>query len=341
MRTSPRLIKPKKLERGDIIGVVSPSSSLPADIPNRFKRGVDCIEKLGYKVKIGKNATKKLGYMAGSPQERADDINEMFSDKDVKAIFCSIGGYSSNQILDLIDYKLIKKNPKIFMGYSDITTLLLAIHAKTNLVTFHGPTVMPQFGEYPTILSYTLENMEKVLCQNNKKTILRPSKEWTDEFLDWSKGLDNRPRKMVKNRGWKVLRGGRASGRLIGGNLQTIEVLIGTEYLPSFKDAIFFWEETESSIEEIDRTLTHFKAVGLLDNINGMLVGRLDWSVKISDKNYTLEKVIMRICKDYDFPIMIDMDFGHTDPMITLPIGIKASFDTSRQELILEENSVI
>jgi len=278
--------------------------------------------------------------MAGSPEERARDINEMFDDSEVKAIICSIGGYNSNQLLEFLDFKTIEKNPKIFMGYSDITTLLLGIHTKTGLVTFHGPAVMPQFGEYPSILDYTLKNMKKVLCQNNKKIILKPSKEWTNEFLDWSKGLDNRPRKMIKNKGWKVLKEGKSKGRLIGGNLQTIQVLIGTEFLPSFRKAIFFWEETEASTAEIDRTLTHLKMVGILEKIKGMLVGRLDRDIKISDPTYDLEKIILRITKEYNFPIITNMDFGHTDPMLTLPIGIKASFDTSKQELVLEENAV-
>lgn len=335
------IIKPKKLEKHDTIGIVSPASSIPADIPQRFKRGIECIKRLGYKIKIGKFVTKKLGYMAGSPEERAQDLNEMFNNKSIDGIICSIGGYNSNQLLDLLEYKKIRKNPKIFIGYSDITALLLAIYTKTKLVTFHGPAVMPQFGEFPTILDFTLDNMKKILCQNNKKIILHPSSEWTNEFLDWSKGLDNKPRSMIKNEGWEVLKEGKAKGRLIGGNLQTIQVLVGTEYLPSFRNTIFFWEETEASTAEIDRTLTQFETLGILDKINGMIVGRLDRDVKISDPDYSLDKIILRITNEYDFPIIINADFGHTDPMLTLPIGIRASFDTSKQELILEENAVI
>jgi len=335
------IIKPKKLEKGDTIGIVSPASPLPADIPKRFERGVKCIKKLGYNVKIGKFATKKLGYMAGSPQQRLQDLNEMFGDEGVDAIICSIGGYNSNQLLDLLDYEKIKKNPKIFMGYSDITALLLAIHAKTGLVNFHGPMVMPQFGEFPTILNFTLESMNKVLCQNNEKTVLRPAAEWTNEFLDWSKGLDNRPRKMVKNEGWKLLKEGKAKGKLIGGNLQTAQILIGTEYMSSFDGKILFLEETESSTVIIDRTLTHFKTLGMFDKIKGLIFGRLDRDVKINDPDYNLDKILLRITKDYDFPVIMNMDFGHTDPTLTLPLGIEASFDTSENTLILEESAVL
>ncbi|MEM5805512.1 MAG: LD-carboxypeptidase [Candidatus Aenigmatarchaeota archaeon] len=126
------LIKPKRLNIGDTIGIISPSSSLPADIPFRFRRGVECLEKLGFRVKIGKYAVSKYGYMAGKPIERAMDINSMFKDANVKAIISSIGGYNSNQLLNLLKYKMIRKNPKIFMGYSDATSLLLTIFKKTN-----------------------------------------------------------------------------------------------------------------------------------------------------------------------------------------------------------------
>ncbi len=336
-----KLIKPRRLKKGDTIGVVSLASSLPADIPRRFQKGIDSIKNLGYKVKIGKFVSSKLGYMAGSPESRAEDLNNMFLDEDVAVIISSIGGYNSNQLLNLIDYEKIKKNPKIIVGYSDITAVLLAIYARTGLVTFHGPSVMTQFADNPHIMEYTLVNMQKILSQSDTEIKLHPSKEWTDEYLDWSKNLDIRPRKMNKSLGWKVLKEGKAEGRLVGGNLQTIQTLIGTKYLPSFKRCIFFWEETESSTAQIDRTLQHFRDVGILEKIKGMIIGRLDRDVKISSPDYGIEDIVSRVCKEYDFPIITEMDFGHTDPILTLPIGVRASFDTSLQELKIRESAVI
>ncbi len=336
-----KIIKPNKLNDNSNIGIVSPSSSIPADVPQRFWKGVENIKKLGYSVTIGKSALKKLGYMSGTPKERANDINEMFENKDVSAIFTSIGGYNSNQLLDILDYNIIKKFPKIFMGYSDTTALLLAIYKKTGMVTFHGPAIMPQFGESPQILNYTLDNMKKILTQIEGKLTLLPAEEWTDEYLDWSKGIDNRPRKMVKSSRWKILKEGVAKGVLIGGNLQTIQALIGTDYLPSFKKSIFFWEETESSTAEIDRTLTQFKQIGILDEIEGMLIGRLDRSVKITDASYDIEKIVLNITKEFDFSILSNLDFGHTDPAMTIPIGIEASFDTASQQVLIEGNAVV
>ncbi|MEM5805513.1 MAG: LD-carboxypeptidase [Candidatus Aenigmatarchaeota archaeon] len=200
---------------------------------------------------------------------------------------------------------------------------------------------MPQFGEYPQILEYTLEHFKKVIMNPTPTFSIVASKRWTDEFLDWSKGLDNRPRKMKINKGWEVLKPGEAKGKLVGGDLTTLETLIGTEYLPTFKNSLFFWEAIETSTAEIDRSLTHLKLSGIFDQINGMIVGRLARDVKISDKNNSLEKIILDLTEEYDFPIMTELDFGHTDPMMTIPIGIKSLMLTSERKLILQGQAVI
>lgn len=334
------IVKPQKLPENGTIGIVSPSSPAASIFKKRFNRGLKSLQNLGFKIKLGKHVTNKFGYMSGSPEERAADINSMFLDKDVDAIFTTIGGYNSNQLLDLLDYEAIKRNPKIFVGYSDTTALLLGIYKKTNLVTFHGPAVMTQFGEFPKVFEYTVENMKRVICSNKPEIILKASDMWTGEHPDWSK-FDSMPRRLVENKGWKFLKDGEAYGNLIGGNLQTIQILIGTKYFPSFKNSIFFWEETEASTAEVDRTLNHFRHVGIFDEIKGMIVGRIDSDLKISDKEYGLNKIILDVTKEYDFPIITEVDFGHTDPMLTLPIGINCRINSSNKSLILKDNAVI
>ena len=334
------IIKPYKLKKGDTIGIVSPASPLAGKIPSRFQRGIKNTQKLGYKVKIGKNATTIYGHTAGKPEERAEDLHSMFEDPEVKAIICAVGGYNSNELLELLDYNLIKKNPKIFVGYSDTTSLHNGIHSQTGLVTFYGPAVMPQFGEFPQPLHYTVENMEKVLCNAKPAGELMLSREYTYEKLWWGKE-DNKPRKMVPNTGWKCLKSGEAEGNLIGGHLGTLEALSGTKYFPSFKNSIFFWEETESSTPETHRSLVHLKMLGVFDQVNGMIVGRTNpTEYEVREKDYGLDKIILDVTRGYDFPIITEMDFGHTDPILTLPYGIKAYMNADLTKFSLLESAV-
>ena len=335
-----RMIKPRRLEKGDTIGVVSPASPIAGKIPSRFQRGIENIRKLGFKIKIGGNATRIYGHVAGRPDERAEDLHAMFEDPKVKAIICAVGGYNSNELLELLDYNLIKRNPKIFMGYSDITSLHAGIHSQTGLVTFYGPAVMPQFGEFPRPLRYSVENMEKILCNAKPAGKLMPSNECTYEKLPWGKE-DNRPRKMIPSTGWGCLKSGEAEGSLVGGHLGTLEALSGTKYFPSFKNSIFFWEETESSTPETHRSLVHLKMLGVFDQTNGMIVGRTNpTEYEVREKDYDLDKIISDVTKGYDFPIITEMDFGHTDPILTLPYGIKARMNANLTEFSLLESAV-
>ena len=333
--------KPSKLAIGDTMGIVSPSSAIPSENPSRLKKGINGLSKLGYKVKLGRFVTNKLGYMAGSVQERVQDIHDMFEDPAVDAIICTIGGYSSNQLIEHLDYNLIRKNPKIFMGFSDVTNLLLAINSKTDLITFHGPMVMTQFGETPQILPFTLRNMEKVICQTSNLTILEASSEWTDEYLDWKKELDIRPRNMVKTKGWNVLKEGNVQALLIGGNLRSLQGLLGTEFLRSLDGSILFWEETQTNIPSIDRTLTYLHLSGALKNLKGMIVGRLGNEIEFPEPDYTLEKCISRVTQQYDFPVILNVDIGHTDPILTMPLGVNARVDTAKCKIALEEPAVL
>lgn len=255
----------------------------------------------------------------------------MFADDEIKAILCTIGGYNSNQLLEFLDYKLLRQHLKVFVGYSDITALLNAIYTKTGLVTYLGPAVLPQFGEYGEMLPYTWEYFEKVLMQTDDVRITA-SKQWTDEFTPWDKE-DNRPRVMKPNGGIKILKPGVASGALIGGNLGTLLLLQGTPYIPTLQDAILFVEEDEvETSATVDRFFTQLRHIGAFSKIKGMLIGRFNSKVGFTRED-SLEDIVRIATEGYDFPILYNLDFGHTDPMLTIPIGGYCKMDTSAKRI--------
>lgn len=326
------MLYPVKLDKGDTIGVVSPSSPVAALCPRRLQRGVEELEGKGFKVRLGKHASERYKHMAGTVQQRVEDLHTMFADDQVKAIVCTIGGLNSNQLLEFLDYDLIKKHPKIFIGFSDITALLSAIHARTGLVTYLGPALLPQFGEYGGTLPYTWEYFEKV-CMLGGEVNVVASKEWTDEFTQWDKE-DSRPRVMKPNDGIKMLKPGRASGTLIGGNIGTFLLLNGTPYMPSLQNSILCVEDDEvETPATMDRFFMQLRHIGVFSQIKGMLIGRFNSKVGFN-KEDPLEGIVLAATEGYDFPILYDLDFSHTDPMITIPLGGKAEMDAENKSIV-------
>lgn len=328
-------IHPHRLQPGDTIGIVSPSGPVAAFCPRRLKRGVEELEKHGFRVKLGKHVSERKKYVAGTIEQRLEDLHAMFADKEVKAVVSTIGGLNANQLLDGIDYKLIKANPKIFMGFSDITVLLNAVHAKTGLTTYLGPALLPQFGEFGGTLPFTWSFMEKVVMGSDDVHI-EASKEWTDELTMWDKE-DDRPRVMKPNPGISVLKTGTASGRLVGGNIGTLLLLAGTEYMPDLEGAILIAEEDEvETPSSIDRLFTHLRSIGAFSKINGMLVGRFNSKVGFTPENL-VDDIILTATRGYDFPVLTGLDFSHTDPMVTMPIGGQCAMDASSKEVVLSD----
>lgn len=330
------LIKPDILKRGDTIGLVSTSSPMAGLLAHRVKAAVKMLKELGFKVKIGKNALKVNGYVAGTGKERAEDVNIFFRDNEVKAIISFIGGNHSNQILEYLDFELIKNNPKILMGYSDTTVLELAILAQTGLVTFYGPSALNQFAENPKMLSYTEEYFRKAVMNNQPIGKISSSLKWTDEILDWFKKDDQkRARRMKKNNGWQWLSEGRAEGPILGGCISSIGHIRGTKFWPDFSNVIFFWEIPEGenffeseSLANVDLYLADLKNSGILSQIKGMIIGRpFRYNKKQTEE---LIKIIKTYTKDYKFPVLFGVDVGHTDPMITLPQGVRVLIDLSK-----------
>ena len=308
------LLKPQRLEKGDHIGVVSTSSPVSQEV---LDRTVAYWEQRGYQVVLGRHVADDLGYMAGLPEERAADLMAMFMDPRIKAIIVAMGGKSANQLLPLLDYRLIRANPKIFMGLSDPSIVALAIHAGAGIVTFHGPTGY-NFG-VEGLPPYTEYHMFKAL------TCSEPIGE-VEAFSQW-----------------QVLRSGDlVEGPIVGGHLGTIRSLIGTSYAPHWNGAILFVEEIFAEHHDVDAALTHFRLACAFESIAGLIFGR---SVEVAERSYpcreSLEEVILRICAGYDFPILFGVDLGHTAEKITLPIGTRVRLDTQAGTLTLLESGVV
>ncbi len=311
-----KALKPKKLQKGDLIGIISPASSV--DNPFRLESGVQYIEKMGYNVIVGKNVGKYNGYLAGSDQERLDDLHSMFANKKVKAVFCLRGGYGTARLLDKIDYKLIGNNPKIFAGYSDISALHLALFYKTGLVTFAGPMVGVDF--YEDVSPFT-EEMFWTLLTSSKKfgRIKNPD----DEHI-------------------LSLNTGTANGRIIGGNLSVISALIGTSYFPDLKDKILLIEEMGEMPYRIDRMFNQMRLSGMFKGIKGVVIGsfRDCHELDPNKKTLTLGEVITDYLSPLKIPVVYNFRHGHLRDNITVPVGVNIRINASRKFVEITEAAV-
>lgn len=341
-----RLTIPKKLSKGDVIGIISPSAGLGPIFPHRIDQAGKNLTKLGFKIKYAKNSLKNDGYVSASAKERADDIHEMFSDNEVKAIISTIGGDHSNQILKYLDFDIIKSNPKIFIGYSDITVLHMAFATKGNLRTYYGPCIISEFGEYPEILPYTLEYFKKVLTNDMPIGNVIQSDSWTWEFLDWFEKKDQtRARKLIPTKGYEWWRKGESRGQIFGGCIPSMNHLAGTEYMIDFKDKIMFIDIPESnpgeklSLADMDSFLADLDNLKVFKNIKGLIIGRPYFYNE--DDNAELRKIIDYYTKDQNYPILFNANIGHVSPIITLPLGAEVRLDSRKNSFEISESGVV
>lgn len=313
------LIRPKALREGDTVGLVTPATFV-AD-PDRIALALRTIEYFGLKPKLGRHVRKRSGYLGGTAEERAADLHEMFADPEVQGIFAIRGGYGAGHLLDKLDYGLIRKNPKVFLGYSDITTLHLAIHRHARLVTFHGPVVLARFTEY------TQKAFRKALFDP------RPLGELTNP----DEGGKLRPAHTLR-----AIRSGKARGRLVGGNLSLISATLGTPYEIDTRGAIVFLEDVEEQPYAIDRMLTHLKLAGKLGQAAGIVFGecancRPREYQPAFDSTFSLGEVLDQILGGLSCPVLSGLTIGHTEDQLTLPLGVMASLDADRGTLTVEE----
>ncbi|MHB1688212.1 MAG: S66 peptidase family protein [Ignavibacteriaceae bacterium] len=311
-----KIIRPKKLTKGDLIGIITPASSV--DDITTIETGVKYFEKLGYKVEVGKNVGKSHGYLAGSNEERLNDLHYMFKKKEVKAIISVRGGYGSPRLLDNIDYNLIKRNPKIFVGYSDITALQMAFFTKTGLITFAGPMVAVDF--HNEVDPSAEENFWKIVTSNKKlgKVIL-PNDE---KIFQLTKG--------------------NKSGRIIGGNLSLITSLVGTKFLPPMKGKILLLEEIAEAPYRIDRMLNQLRLLKIFNQVSGVILGAfIDCNEKDpTKKSLTLGEVIEDYFAKLKIPVVYNFRHGHIKDNLTVPLGINVRLNASRSFIEFLEPAV-
>ena len=295
------MIKPSALKPNATIGIVSPSSWLRE--PD-LKTAVSVFENKGYKLVLGESVFLKEFTYAGTPQERANDINNMFANQDIDAIICARGGYGANRVLTLLDYDLIQQNPKIFMGYSDITAFLISITQKTELITFHGP-MLTSFKK--RMVNYNFDLMENILFGSESVTIQSPSELPTC-----------------------ILKSGKAKGALWGGNMCLLINRLGTPDQLNTDGAILFIEDIDEYLYAFDRMLVHMKKAGMFENIKGLIIGEL-----VDMKDYddpfgkSTNEIVMDVCGDLDIPIISNFPCGHGIYQATLPISIPVQLDAN------------
>ena len=298
MKTQKRtLIIPARLRPGDTVGIVAPSSPFN---PKTFDQGIRTLESMRFQVSVPVGLDQKEGYLAGPDAHRADLVNRLFADKEIKAILCAKGGFGSIRILSLLDYAAIRENPKVFIGFSDVSALLAVLYARCGLVTFHGPMVT-------TLGNATEETQGALLSAVSSDTRLE-----------------------LKPKEGTIIRSGSASGPVIGGNLTTLCHLLGTPFEPDFKGHILLIEDRGEETYRIDRMLTQMKHAGSFDGLAGLILGSFEDCGQLDD----VIRVVTDIFKDVDIPILTGFDIGHGKNNISIPIGLKATLSTEQQRLI-------
>ena len=301
------MIKPNPLRQNSTIGIVSPSYWLDEKV---LKKTAKFFKDLGYNIEIGKSNSLQWGPFAGTPQERADALHRMFIDPKIDAIMCARGGYGANKVLPLLDYDLIQKNPKIFIGYSDITAYLTSITQRTSLVTFHGPMLTTYKRSW---VNYNYNLMNKVLKGEKNITIQTPT--------------------ATKSR---ILKAGIAFGPLWGGNMSLLINRLGTTDALDTNGVILFLEDIDEYLYSFERMLVQMRTAGMFDKIKGLIIGELkdmkDQEVKFGRNT---DQIILDICEDLDIPIISNFPCGHGKYQATLPISIKTEIDTTKKDAFI------
>lgn len=309
-------MKPLRIYDEATIGIVSPASR-PLD-DEKLQQGVNYLQTLGYKVIQSEHALDERGYLAGEDHVRARELNAMFSNPEIDAIMCSRGGYGTPRIIDQLDFDAIRNNPKIFVGYSDVTSISLAIWKKTGLVTFSGPMVAVEMGN--NIHEFTAQNFWNMISSTTPVGLLENPAETP----------------------LKIFNPGKASGRLLGGCLSLINVMFGTPFCPDFDGAILFIEDIDEDAYRVDRYLAQMKMAGILDCVSGIVLGQfIDCEEKDKSKpTLELEEIFHDYFERLNIPIIQDFAYGHGPIKHTIPVGAEAYLNTEEGGLFIIESAV-
>lgn len=311
--TPQTILKPPRLQPGDTLGLIAPAGIVE---PKEVEDAAQSLAKLGLKVKSGKHLLDRYGYLAGKDIDRAKDVNSMFADKSVQGILAMRGGWGCNRMLPLLNYPLIRSQPKILMGYSDITSLLLAIYARSRVVTFHGAVATSTWNDF------TVNYIQQVLFQGEAVTMQNLN---SDE---------------VKI---EVISPGKAKGKLVGGNLSVIAAMIGSTYLPTWNKNILFVEDIGEDVYRVDRMLTQLKNAGILSRLTGFIFGqctRCKPSDEPTEPAFTLTQVLKEHIEPLKIPAWYGSMIGHIKDKFTVPLGIEVEIDANSGTIKMLESAV-
>jgi muramoyltetrapeptide carboxypeptidase len=320
LKDEPPIIKPPKLQSGDKIALVAPGSYISdAELQDSIKN----LNDLGFETMYSDKILLQSGYFAGTDEDRAKDLMEKFSDKTVRGIVCARGGYGCSRILPLLDYSVIRTNPKALVGYSDITALLYGIYQKAGLISFHGPVGTSTFNDY------SLNNFKKVLMNPDNSSSFSNSISGDDENVY----------------GVTTIVKGKRKGRLVGGNLSIMVSLIGTEFDVDYSNKIVFIEEVGEEPYRIDRMLTQMIQAGKFKNSAGIMMGifrkcEVKEESALTSKSFTLMEVLKDRFSSLKIPVVYGMSFGHVKDKFTIPFGALAELNADKQTFTLLERAV-
>lgn len=344
------MIKPKRLKKGDKIAIVSLSwgGLGEAALIHKYYIAKERLENdFGLNVVTMPHALCGEEFIAAHPELRAKDLLDAFKDKDIKAVFCAIGGDDTVRLIPYIDYSIIKENPKIFMGYSDTTANHFMMY-KAGLVSFYGPSVMSEFGEYVQMFDYTKESVKTVLFNDTKGYNLLSSKYWSKDYIPWAEeNIDIKKQLTKDTHGYEVLQGsGKVTGHLLGGCLDVFPMCMGTEIWPtldSWKDSILFIETSEEkpSPDLVKYIFRNLAAQGILKVINGIIVGKPQGEVYYEEYKKVIKQVVSDEEKLTELPIIYNVNFGHSSPIGVLPYGIKIELDCDQKVITFLESATI
>jgi len=325
-------ILPPPLKPGDTIAFYTPSSPATHYAPTRFERAKSFLASKGYNLKAGTLTGESDSYRSGSIQARADELNDLIHDESVRCIMSTIGGANSNSLLPYIDYEHIRKDPKIFVGYSDVTAIQLAILTQANLSTFYGPAAVASFGELPPLVDRTFDSFYQVATNQQRPLKIEQPEYWSEEFLDW----ENQSRsKTLQPNQVDFLGTGQIGGRLIGGNLNTMLAIWGSPYMPTILPGdILLLEDSLKDISTVERLFAFLKINGVFDLVGAIILGKHEL-FDDKDTGRTPLDVLNEVLNGQQVPIVNGFDCAHTHPMITLPLGVPVEIDFDRGQVSL------
>ena len=333
--TSPTPLLPPALRPGEAIGYFSPSSPATHFAPKRYARARAYLEAKGFELVAGKLTRQSDAYRSGSIRDRADELNELIRDPRVRCIMSTIGGSNSNSLLPYLDYEALRADPKVLVGYSDATSILLAIHQKTGLIPFYGPALVASFGEFPPLVDITFESFASmVMAKETSSHVYTLPQAWTDEMIPWEE--QERPKNLRPN-DCAFLGSGSVSGRLIGGNLNTIWSIWGSPYMPPIVEGdVLLIEDSLKPISTVERLFAFLKLNGVFDRVAAVLLGKHELFDDKATGRTPLD-VLHEVLDGQELPIVNGFDSCHTHPMLTMPIGLEVTVDFERARVSVTE----